>query len=42
MSSLAEPKLTQLKDTLNHDDTRTNGGSKIVESSKRIGSRQTL
>ena len=38
MSSLVVPKLTWKKDILNHDDARTNGGDKIVESSKRIDS----
>ena len=42
MSSLVEPKLTWKEDILNHDDTRTNGGDKIVESSERIGSRRML
>ena len=42
MSSLVEPKLTWKKDILNHDDARTNGGDKIVESSERISSRRTL
>ena len=42
MSSLIEPKLTRKEDILNHDDARTNGGHKIVESSERIGSRRTL
>ena len=42
MLSLVEPKLTRKEDILNHDDARTNGGDKIVESSERIGSRRTL
>ena len=42
MLSLVEPKLTRKEDILNHDDARTNGGDKIVESSERIGSRPTL
>ena len=42
MSSLVEPKLTRKEDMLNHDDARTNGGDKIVESNERIGSRWTL
>ena len=42
MSYLVEPKLTRKEDTFNHDDARTNGGEKIVESSERIGSIQTL
>ena len=42
MSSLVKPKLTRKEDILNHDDARTNGGDKTVESSERIGSRQTL
>ena len=42
MLSLIEPKLTRKEDILNHDDARTNGGDKIVESSERIGSRRTL
>ena len=42
MSSLVEQKLTRKEDILNHDNTRTNGGDKIVESSERIGSSRTL
>ena len=42
MSSLVEPKLTQKEDILNHDDARTNGGDKIVESSESIAFRWTL
>ena len=42
MSSLVKPKPTQKEDMLNHDDARTNGGDKIVESNERIGSRWTL
>ena len=42
MSSLVELKLTQKVNILNHGDAKTNGGDKIMESSKRIGSRQTL
>ena len=42
MSSLVEQKLTRKEDILNHDNARTNGGDKIVESSERIGSRQML
>ena len=42
MLSLVEPKLTRKEDILNHDNARTNGGDKIVESSERIGSRRTL
>ena len=42
MSSLVEQKLTRKEDILNHDNARTNGGDKIVESSERIGSRRTL
>ena len=42
ISSLVEPKLTQKEDILNHDDARTNGRYKILESSQRIGSRRTL
>ena len=41
-SSLVEPKLTRKEDILSHDDARTNGGDKIVESSERIGSRRML
>ena len=41
-SSLVDPKLTRKEDILNHDDARTNGGDKIVESSERIGSRRML
>ena len=37
MSSLVEPKLARKDDILDHDDARTNGGEKIVESSDRIG-----
>ena len=42
MSSLVEPKVTRKEDILNHDDTTTNCGDKIVESSDRIGSRWKL
>ena len=42
MSSLVEQKLTQKEEILNHDNARTNGGEKIMESSERIGSRRTL
>ena len=42
MSSLVEPKLTWKKYILNHHDARTNGGDKIMVSSKRIGSTQLL
>ena len=42
MSPLIEPKLTWKEDILNHNDVRTNGGNKMVESSKRTGSRLTL
>ena len=42
MSSLVEPKLTRMEDILNCDDARTNSGGKIMESSKRIGSRRML
>ena len=38
MSPLVEPKLTRKEDFLNHDDAKTNGGEKILEGSKRIGS----
>ena len=41
-SPLVEPKLTRKEDILNHDNARTNGGEKIVESSERIGSRRML
>ena len=41
-SYLVDPKLTRKEDILNHDDARTNGGDKIVESSERIGSRRML
>ena len=42
MSSLVEPQLTRKEDILNHDNARTNGGDKILESSERLGSRWTL
>ena len=42
MSPLVEPELTWKEDILNHDDARTNGRDKVVESSERIGSRWTL
>ena len=42
MSSLVELKLTQKVNILNHGDAKTNRGDKIMESSKRTGSRQTL
>ena len=35
-------KNTRKENILNHDNTRTNGGDKIVKSSERIGSRRTL
>ena len=41
ISSLVEPKLRRKEDILNHDDSRTNGGDKIVESIDRTGSRRT-
>ena len=42
MSALVEPKLIRKENILNHDCARTIGGDKILKSSKRIGSRQTL
>ena len=42
MSSLIERKLTRKEDILNHDDARTNGGDKIMESSESIGSKRTM
>ena len=42
MSALVEPKLIREENILNHDYARTIGGDKILKSSKRIGSRQTL
>ena len=35
-------KLTRKEDIFNHNEARTNGGDKIVESSERVGSRRTL
>ena len=42
MSSLVVPKLTWKEDILNHEDAKTNGADKILESRDRIGSRCTL
>ena len=42
MSLLVKPKFKRKEDILNHEDARTNGRDKIVESSERIGSRRTL
>ena len=42
VSYVVETEFTWTKDIINHDDARTNGGDKNMESSESVGSKRTL